>query len=492
MTKLIATFDIGTTSVKVSLFTHELKQVACYVKEYSLNTNGSYVEADPSIYKEAIMLGLNQCREAISNSVITAIGITTQGETLIPVDQSGTPLYPAIVWLDSRAKEQAMQLREKLSLNHFYRITGLPDISGALPIAKIMWLQQEHPEIYANTYKFLLLEDYILHWLTGMFVTERTLLTSTGYFNLSTDDYWDESLQAAGIDKLKLPKVLEAGSLVGILTKEAADQLELSTETLVVTGAMDQIASALAVGCINPGMITETTGTALVVAACTDNPVFAQDHRVTIYRHALPGRFLYLPIGNTAGMALKWFKDEFCKDLCNEKNIYPLLDELVNTISPGSEGLLFLPFLCGSVDPENNPDAKGVFFGAQLSTNRNHFIRSIMEAIGYLLKDFLLLCERLGCKPEKIYSLGGGSRSELWQQIKADCTGKPLTVLEISEASSAGAALLAAWGSGIYERGKLPPYQVMKCYHPNPKLQELYQSQYQKYCNLYQAVKPYF
>lgn len=492
MTKLIATFDIGTTSVKVSLFSHSLKQVTCYVKEYSLNTNGSLVEADPSIYKEAIIIGLNKCREAIPDSVITAIGITTQGETLIPVDKSGRPLYPAIVWLDSRAKEQALQLKEKFSLDYFYRNTGLPDISGSLPIAKLMWFQQELPQIYANTYKFLLLEDYILYWLTGCFVTEKTLLTSTGYFNIITDDYWEESLNVAGIDLIKLPKVLEAGSMVGTLTQEAADQINLSTDTFVVTGAMDQIASALAVGCISPGVITETTGTALVVAACTNTPVFAQDHRVTIYRHALPGRFLYLPIGNTAGMALKWFKDEFCKDLSNDNNIYPILDELVNTIPPGSEGLLFLPYLCGSVDPENNPHAKGVFFGAQLGTHRNHFIRSILESIGYQLKDFLILCERLGCKPKKIYSLGGGSRSETWQQIKADCTGEPLTVLEINEASSAGAALLAAWGTGICERGKLPPFQVMKCYHPNPQLREVYQSQYNKYCRLYQAVKPYF
>ena len=407
----IAALDVGTSSVKVCLFTPAMEMVARSVQEYVLHTCGDRVEAEGEDYMSAIRSGIREVLAAVPEAKIAAIGITTQGETFAPVDEAGNLLHPFIVWLDSRAEEQAEALRRQIPEMEFYRTTGLPEISGALPLAKLAWVREQKPDLYEKTHKFLLVEDFILYRLTGRFVSEKALQTSTGWFSLQTDGLWQEGLNLAGIDPEKLPEILECGEVVGALTEKAARELGLEPGIPVVTGAMDQTAAALAAGCTKPGTVTETTGSALVMAACTDEPAFAEGHHVTIYRHAMPGKFIYLPIGNTGGLALKWFRDEFCADLPGGEAGYDAINDLVSSVPAGCEGLTFLPFLSGSVDPDNCPEARGCFFGARLSTTRAHFARSVMESIAFLLRDFLEMLENLNCPVDAIGSLGGGSRS---------------------------------------------------------------------------------
>ena len=309
--RCIAVFDAGTTAVKTCLFSEKAELLAVSVQEYALDAWEDRVEADPQRYWEAVCRGMAEVLALTPNAHIEAVGLTTQGETLVPVDSAGQPLRPFLVWLDNRAAAQAEMLRTQLKGADFYRTTGLPGIEGALPLAKLRWLKEHEPGIVAQTAKFLLLEDYLLFRLTGRMVTEPSLQTSTGWFRLDMDTYWPEALAAAGISPDKLPELQECGSFAGALSDEAARQLGLHAGTPVFTGAMDQTAAALAAGS-GGGVITETTGTALVAAAVTDHPVFSQEHPVTIYRHAVRGQYVCLPIGNTAGMALRWFRDQFC------------------------------------------------------------------------------------------------------------------------------------------------------------------------------------
>lgn len=486
----IAALDVGTSSVKVCLFTPEMEMLARSVQEYALRTCGNRVEAEGEHYIAAIRSGIREVLAAVPEAKIAAIGITTQGETFAPVDAQGSLLHPFIVWLDSRAEQQAAVLRQKISEMEFYRATGLPEISGALPLAKLVWMKEDLPELYEKTHKFLLVEDYILFRLTGRFVSEKALQTSTGWFSLQTDGLWQEGLTLAGIDPEKLPEILECGEVAGSLTEKAARELGLEPGIAVVTGAMDQTAAALAAGCVAPGTVTETTGSALVMAACTDEPVFAEGHHVTIYRHAMPGKFIYLPIGNTGGLALKWFRDEFCADLPGGEAGYDAINDLVSSVPAGCEGLTFLPFLSGSVDPDNCPEARGCFFGARLSTTRAHFARSVMESIAFLLRDFLEMLEKLSCPVDAIHSLGGGSRSAVWMQIKADVCGIPFQAAQCSEATAMGAALLAAWGTGLAQKGMIPASDGSRRYEPDTTAN--YEKAYAQYKSLYRAVKPLF
>lgn len=488
----VAALDVGTSSVKVCLFSENLELISRSVQEYALDTRGSQVEANGGIYLDAVRAGIREATEQTSGYEVAAISVTTQGETFAPVDENGNPLRPFIVWLDDRAQEQAEALKAKLDDAEFYRTTGLPEISGALPLAKLMWLKEKQPEIYEKTHKFLLVEDFLLHHLTGRFVSEKSLQTSTGWFSLETDGLWDRGLDAAGIDPALLPELLECGQLVGPLTEEAAQILGLEAGIPVATGAMDQTAAALAGGCTQPGTVTETTGSALVMAACTDRPVFSCGHRVTVYRHVFPGKFIYLPIGNTGGMALKWFRDEFCRDLPGGEDGFNTINRLVSEVPAGCEGLVFLPFLAGAVDPDNCPEATGCFFGARLSSTRAHFARSVMESIAFLLRDFCEMLEGLNCPVEKVTSLGGGSRSEVWMQIKADACGRSFCAARISEATAMGAAMLALWGAGL----KAPETQVQSLagtgFEPRRENVEAYEKAYALYKKLYSAVKPLY
>lgn len=469
-----------------------MEMLAWSVQEYQLFTAGDRVEAEASEYLRAARDGMRDVLTRADGYQIAAISVTTQGETLVPVDLDGTPLDRFFVWLDGRAEQEAALLRKRISEMDFYRTTGLPEISGALPLAKLCWIRDHKPELYQKTHQFLLLEDYLLWWLTGRFVCEKSLATSTGWFDLHTDSYWKDGLSIAGIDPGKLPELLDCGEIVGGLKNSTASLLGLEAGIPVVTGAMDQTAAALAGGCTEPGTVTETTGAALVLAAATDKPYFAEGHHVTIYRHAFPGKFIYLPIGNTGGMALQWFRNEFCKDLPQGREGFATLDQLVDEIPAGCEGLVFLPFLSGSVDPDTCPEATACFFGARLSSTRAHFARSVMESIAFLVRDFFEMLDALNCPVEQVYSLGGGSRSPLWMQMKADICRRTFRTGHCSEATSMGAALLAAWGTGLLEPGFRPETGEACTYSPNPDHQDACDRAYRLYRNLYAAVKPLF
>ncbi len=485
MIPTILTLDIGTTAIKVSQYTAAFQLVSCISIEYSLDSQGVFVEAPADRYLDAIRDAVSQLPERKS---IAAISITTQGETLIPVDIDGSPLCPAIVWLDSRAAHQAFKLRSILPEQNFYETTGLPQIGSSLPLAKLLWLKEEMPQLYEKVYKFLLLEDYILWWLTGHFLTEKSLQTSTGWFDIRNDKYWQKALLAAGVEEALLPEALECGQPVGTILASRAQDLDLPETALVITGAMDQTAAALAIGCGQTGIVTETTGTALVMAACTDKPVFSEHQRITVYRHALSGNYLYLPIGNTAGMALKWFRNEFCRDL-PEQDAYSLMDDLAAAIPCGCEGLLFLPYLSGSVTPDYLLQASGVFYGARLSSTRAHFIRAIMESVAYQVSDFLHLLDCLGCAPEYVVSLGGGARSSLWMQMKADICQRPFLVPDCTEATGKGCALLAAWGAGLLAQGTYPQHQEHTVYIPDPETFPAYRVSQKRSNRVYQTMK---
>ena len=191
-------------------------------------------------------------------------------------------------------------------------------------------------------------------------------------------------------------------------------------------------------------------------------------------------------------MALRWFRDQFCRDLPAGAEGYLALDQLAGQVPPGCEGLVFLPFLAGCVDPDSCPQASAVFFGAHLGTTRAHFVRSVLESTAFLLRDFFEMLAALGCPARQVYSLGGGARSPLWQQIKADVCGRSFAVPACSEATAQGAALLAAWGAGLVPAGQLPKAAPSAVYRPQSGAAPAYGQAYALYRRLYAAVKPLF
>ncbi|MBN9189593.1 L-fuculokinase [Microbacterium sp.] len=469
---LVITIDIGTTTIKACLWGTSLEApLAVRSIEYALDAADGRIEVAPEVYLDAVRGVLGALvGEVGSAERIRAVCCTTQGETLIAVDADGTPLGNAIVWLDSRAGSDAARLEEHLGSERVYRTTGVARLTGAVPVAKVAMLRRTDPARYHGAVRFLLLEDFVVSALTGRTVTTPSLQTSTGWFDVGADDYWDAALRAAGIAREQLPDLVESGTTVGAVLPSWCRVTGLADGTVVIAGAMDQTAAALAAGVTGPGVANVTFGTALTVTATLDvvPEPHPDGHRTTFYRHVVPQRLLAIEFLPTGAVVLRWLRDL----LGRERHDYADLDALAEVVAPGAGGVLALAHLASAADPAG--DAPGGFLGVGMDTGPGHLVRGVMEATAFELHTMLGRLADAGCRPEDLRTSGGGARSGVWQRITADVCGIPLTPLTQSEASSAGAALLALWGSGLRHRGQGLDLSGSPRLHPDPSLRETY------------------
>lgn len=502
--ELILTFDLGTTSVKTCIFGKELRILGSSTLEYQLETPASgIVELPSQVYWDTIRRGIALAAQdaQVDLQDITAIAISTQGETMIPVDKNGKALHNALVWLDERAHAEAAAINEHFDAQTFYAHTGVSECTGYCPVSKLLWFKNHQPEVYENTYKFLLLEDFVIQRLTGRFVTEKSLLCTTGYYDIIADTYWDEMLDTMGLDRTKLPEALECGTVAGHVLPEVAQELGLSHKAVVITAAMDQTAAAVGAGNLMPGMVTETTGTAMCIGATADHPDMQHPARVCVYRHIYPGKYLLIPVCMTAGMVFKWFKDAFCQEesrIASETgvSVYDLLGDQADQVPPGANGLILLPYFTGVIQPDNDPNARGVFFGVGLDTKKPEFVRAIFEGIAYMLRENLALIETVdGRKITAVRSLGGGSRSRIWRQIKADVCGVEISSMNEAECTSLGAAILAAVAMGYYrnaEEAARLANSLAQTLLPDGTKKELYDKGFERYQRVWKQCRPIF
>lgn len=495
--------DAGTTSMKAVLFDEHGKEVASALEEYRLITpTPDIVELDARTYWEACKACLNRVMTSASvpADAVKALAISSQGESCVPIGKNGEPLRNTIVWLDNRAATQAEKTKEKFGARRVYHTSGSHEVVPCWGGIKMFWIKENEPEIFDKAAKLLLVEDYLIYKLTGEFVGETALYCSTLLMDINTGKWWDDYLDFAGIPKEKLVRLTTPGVVVGKLTSEAAQATGLSTETLVVTGGMDQACGSVGSGNIKPGIVTETTGASLNICATTDRPVFDPKFRMPCQIHCTPGDYIVLPWCQTAGMALKWFRDQFCEQAKRQAeehglDAYDLLTAQAAEVPAGCHGLIMLPHLAGSMCPQSNPKARGVFFGIGLGSTRGHFIRAVMESIAYMLKDNLDAMAELGIEPETIISLGGAARSSLWTQIKADVLNKPVAVLDNAEAACLGAAIVAGKATGLFasiEDACAHMVSIKRTYEPQSRNREVYERNYEKYRRLYQSLEEFF
>lgn len=485
----ILTVDVGTTAVKTTLWDESLTELASHTGEYRLVTTGGLIEVDPGVYTEATRRGIRAVLDGQDAVSVTALALTTQGETLIAAGPDGSPLGNAIVWLDARAQAEAARLREAIDPATFYSTTGLPELNGAVPLAKAMRLVTTLPALALPGARLLFVEDFLVRWLTGRVVSHRSLQTSSGWLNLETDDYWDEALQAAGVERRLLPDLVGSAEPVAPLLPERALELGLPPGVLVVAGAMDQAAAALGAGIAVPGRVGVSFGTALVVTASSPTPVTDPVHLPTTYRHALDGSFLVLLIEPTSGALLTWLRDLLAGDDPDSLD-YARLDRLASGVPAGSDGVVALPFFEGGGQGALAP-ATGGYLGLTLGTGRGHLARSLLEGTSYALRDLLGALAALGLPATELRTSGGGSRSALWQSIVADVCDVEVRPLRSSEASSAGAALLAAWGSGLVAPG-VDPRSLDDLAAVTPVAPEAYEPHYSRYRQAVDALLHYW
>jgi len=489
----LLSIDVGTTSIKVGLFTTNGKLKAMSTQEYSLLTPSSnMVELPADVYWMALGKGIKNIldKSEVHPESILALSLSSQAETLICVDKRGKVLRNAIVWLDTRAEEESAEIARNFSSELLYKTTGLPEMSPIWPAPKILWLKKNEPDVFGHTSKFLIVKDYLVWKLTGEFSTEPTESSSTFYLKLKEKDWWDEMLDFIGIKRDKLPPILASHEVVGNVSSRVKSEFGLSTNTKVIAGSMDQMAGALGAGNIEPGIITESTGTALAVVACVDKPVYDPKRRVPCAPHCVPGRFVLYPYAETSGIVLKWFRDTFPSD-ASRKEGYGELLKLASQIPPGAEGLLALPHFTGTACPDFNPQARGAFVGISFKHERAHFIRALVESIAFMLRENIDLLKSLSIPVKRVRSLGGAAKSDIWLKIKADVLGVPVEVPECSEAASLGAMLLAGVGARVFPditQAVKEVVKIKKSFYSEPSNVAIYQKTYRDYLSLYQKL----
>lgn len=452
--------DIGTTSLKAAVFDENGNLYKSATKDYTLKVSGDKVEFPADDY---VKLFKEAYAEVSKGVEISAFAIDTQCETLIVTDENGVPLTDAIVWLDNRAAKQADEIKAHFGNKRVYEVTGQPEITATWPAAKLLWLKEQAPEIFKKIKKIFLLEDYLLYKLTGKFVTEKTLQSSTIYFDIKNDCWWDEMLDFIGISADMLPALCNSGEKIGEYNGAS-----------VVTGAIDQIAGAIGAGIVGSDKISEMTGTTMVVFAPTDTvPPYDPESIVPCHKN-FDGKYCLLSWTPTAGIALKWFKNNFCENFS-----FKQLDDIAKDVPAGSCGLTFLPYLCGSTMPKYKPDARGAFLGLSMEHTRAHAVRSILESVACMLKANL---DYLGLDCDEVRSMGGGATSPLWCQIKADMTGKRISILENNETACYGSAILAGLGTGVFKDVRSACEKTVKVKHTYLPQGTDYSECYKNFC----------
>lgn len=498
----ILAFDLGTTALKCALHDLDGNVLAKASEEYQLITPAAdSVEMDVETYWQAFKSTVARViKEAgINPAEIKAIGVSAQGETLILVDGDGKPLRRAIVWLDNRAQKEADFLGEAFGHRHAYEMTGQVRLVPTWPASKILWIKDHEPRNFEKVGKFLLIEDYFIHRLTGEYVTEGSLATSTCYWNFRTRKWWPEMLARLGISEDQLPQYLESGEAVGKLRQDIADELGLRADTVVCTGALDQACGAIGVGNITPGVFSENTGAALAICATVNSPILDPDNQMPCHYHGIPGLYM-MHTFTSGGIVMRWFRDEFGgaeMQVGKSSGIdaYDLMGQQAARAAPGCEGLVMLPHLQGAMAPEANPKATGAFYGFTLRHGKNHFTRAIMEAIGFIVRRNIEVIEKLGVPVNEIRALGGGARSRIWKQIEADITGRPVLTTTNEEAATLGAAILAGKAVSLYanvEEAAGRMIQIKERFEPAGQNRAIYDETFATYAKLYDALCPLF
>lgn len=493
--------DVGTSGTKALLIDagRDGEVVASCTKTYPLYTpRPLWAEQEPEDWWQATVSAIRELIDGsgIDPKEIRGMGLSGQMHGSVFLDEANQVLRPAILWCDQRTQSQCDWIMDTVGRDRTIELISNPVLTG-FTAGKIIWVRDNEPQVYSRIRKVLLPKDYIRFRLTGEFATEVSDASGTALFNVTKREWAWEMLDAIGIPRDWMPRSYESPEVSGRITPEAATLTGLAVGTPVVGGGGDQAAGAVGNGIVEPGIISSTVGTSGVVFAYSEDPVVDPGLRVHTFCHAVPGKWHVMGVMLSAGGSLRWYRDTFAgSESVVAKALgldtYDLMSEEAAKVQPGSEGLIFLPYLTGERTPYPDPSARGVFFGVTLRSNRAHFTRSVMEGVAYGLRDSFGILKEMNVPVNQVRASGGGARSELWRRIQADVTGYDHVTINIDEGPALGVALLAGVGTGVY--GSVPEacksvIRVMNTTKARAENKRVYDRYYQVYRSLYQSLK---
>ena len=500
--QFILAHDLGTTGNKASLFDGEGKVLASSFFGYGVDyPHINWAEQNPEDWWQAVCVSTHQLLSAarVGPEDIACIVFSGQMMGCVAVDERARPLRPAIIWADQRAIDEAESIIRGVGAERAYRITGhraSPSYSGA----KILWVREHQPEIFARAHKFLHAKDFIVARLTGCFVTDYSDASGMNLYDLETRDWSPLILDAIGLDCELLPALHASTDVVGTVTTKAAAEVGLAAGTPVVIGGGDGCCAATGAGVVSEGSAYNYLGSSSWIAMATKEPIFDPAMRTFTWAHLVPG--MYSPCGTmqAAGGSYQWLRDNFCqpeKDAAAGLKLspYELMNLQAERSPAGANGLLFLPYLLGERSPRWNPKARGAFIGLTMQHGRADMIRATLEGITLNLRVILEAFQSQGAQVGAMRVIGGGAQGRVWRQIMADVYKLPiLRPALLAEATSMGAALAGGIGVGIFPdfsiAEKLTP--IVDRTQPDPAAAGVYDRLYEAFNKCYEALEPLY
>ena len=490
--------DIGTTGCKAHVFSESLKLQASVSREYSVEIpHPQWAEQDA----EKVWVLAKEClRESVAKAGVAdsvkAISLSVQGEAVAPVDASGKALRPMILGMDTRTNDQNRVLRETFATGELFNHTGMPvHTSNTLP--KLMWLKEHEPQIWKKAHKFLLYEDFILNKLTGTPVISKCLASRTQVYDLKNEQWSEKILNFLELDKSRLADDLQSGTSIGAMKPELAEELGFKASPIVGVGGHDQACGALGAGLTKPGLAMVSTGTAEVVEVSMDSPHLngsLYHGNMSVYLHTSPGLYVVMTLNQSGGFVLRWFRDNFCQyeQEIAEKQGGDAYDLVLKNASAEPSPVMLLPHLAGSGTPIFDTLSKGAVVGLTFATTKTDLAKAILDGLTMELRLNLEILKEGGIEINELRAIGGGAKSALWLQLKADITGIPVSAPEVTEAAGMGAAILAGVAAGVFSDAASAidsHLKIKKIYSPDPGIKALYDKRYELYKKFYPAVK---
>jgi xylulokinase len=489
MTDLLLGLDIGTTNVKAVLTTPEGWIIAQAQTEHAtFHPKPGWAEQNPQDWWR----GTAEVTRAVLAAAparpeqIVGIGVSGQGCAVTLIDEAGEVIRPSIIWMDARSEPQCAQLR---ACCH----AGILQINGKQPAPYnadpvLLWLQQHELEAIAAAQTSLTTTGYINFRLTGELVENQSDASILFAFDLARGTWSDQLIEAFGLPRRLYPRVAPSSEIIGTLTRTAAAELGLNPGVPVVAGGEDTSSAGLAIGVTEQGQALLSLGTAGTIYILEDRPIVHP--QLLAFLHVLPRKTLLGGSITAVGAGLNWIRNLFGAEFD-----YLQLSEMARQSPPGAGGVIFLPYLSGELQPINDGNARGVFFGLTMSTTPAHMVRAVMEGAAFAIAHNIDIARQAGSAITELRAVGGPTQSDLWCRIIANITGNPLTVLADNAGAPLGNALLAAAGIGLISDPAETARKVARVtgqYEPNPRFRERYIEMFTIYRQLYPQLKDQF
>src|SRR5688572_20421448 len=492
--------DVGTGGTRALLVDQSGSVVASATAEHEpfASPQTGWAEQQPADWWSATGRAVHGAlaKGNVTADEIACVGFSGQMHGAVLLDEDYDVLRPALIWCDQRTDAECKSITKLIGASKLIELTANPALTN-FTVTKLLWVREHEPELWSRFRFFLLPKDYVRLRLTGERATDVADASGTLLLDVVNRRWSEQMLQALELNKSSLPGLFESSEITGRVSSDGAAMTGLREGTPVVAGAGDQAAGAVGMGIVQPGAVSATIGTSGVVFAATSRPALDKGGRVHTFCHAIPGRWHVMGVTQAAGLSLRWFRDRFGvggdgATSGYEDDPYDLLCNEAAGAPPGSDGVLWAPYLMGERTPHLDPEARAALVGLAASHTRAHALRAILEGVAFSLRDTLTIFAEMEVPVDTIRLGGGGSRGPLWRQIQADIYGREVEILAAEEGAAYGAALLAGVGVGTWssvDEACAQAVRVASRVEPDMPASALMNRRYSAFRALYPALR---